>query len=278
MLHKKRAFTLIELLVVIAIIAILAAILFPVFARAREQARRTSCLSNMKQLNTSMLMYVQDYDETMPFANWRPDVAPWNINQYGSEWQNVIQPYAKNEQILRCPSDVNPPIDPNDLANPGGPTGERTVTSYLYNGFLGTDIASVNDNPTALSPRSLAAITFPAHNVLFMEGKRPSLRPNTRSGLDYRGRLSVWLSPNFIDGLHSRVTGGCRNGNPIRQYNLTRHEGGNVGFTDGHAKFFNYTTPSKLEGALPLVDSLFPTHPLPGGLQQVWNNGVDPGC
>lgn len=83
MLHKeskKHAFTLIELLVVIAIIAILAAILFPVFARAREQARRTSCLSNVKQLNTSMMMYVQDYDETMPFANWRPDVAPWNLN------------------------------------------------------------------------------------------------------------------------------------------------------------------------------------------------------
>ena len=278
MLRKERAFTLIELLVVIAIIAILAAILFPVFARAREQARKTSCLSNTKQLNTSLLMYVQDFDETYPFANWRPDVAPWNVNKYAAEWQNAIQPYIKNEQILHCPSDVNPLMDANDIANPGGPTGPRTVTSYLYNGFLGTDIERVNDAPQGLSPRSLAAVTYPARNVLFMEGKLPSKQPNNTSGLDYKGRLSLWSNANFVDGRQQPITGGCANGNPIRQYNLTRHEGGNVGFSDGHSKFIIYRTPSQLEANLPLVDSLFPTFPLPGGLQQVWNLNVDPGC
>ena len=73
---KKRGFTLIELLVVIAIIAILAAILFPVFAQAREKARQTSCLSNLRQLGTGMMMYVQDYDDTYPSV-WYTDVGHW---------------------------------------------------------------------------------------------------------------------------------------------------------------------------------------------------------
>jgi len=94
----KRGFTLIELLVVIAIIAILAAILFPVFARAREKARQSSCLSNTKQLGLAFMMYAQDYDETLiPLANGGYGVARYN-------WYTLIQPYIKNTQILICPS------------------------------------------------------------------------------------------------------------------------------------------------------------------------------
>jgi prepilin-type N-terminal cleavage/methylation domain-containing protein/prepilin-type processing-associated H-X9-DG protein len=99
----RKGFTLIELLVVIAIIAILAAILFPVFARAREKARQTSCLSNVKELGLGLLMYVGDYDECFPFGKWL------DASGSGSYWYDVIQPYLKNRQILLCPSwDGNP--------------------------------------------------------------------------------------------------------------------------------------------------------------------------
>ncbi|MFP3903313.1 MAG: DUF1559 domain-containing protein [Armatimonadota bacterium] len=98
--QRCRGFTLIELLVVIAIIAILAAILFPVFARAREKARQTSCLSNVKQLGLGFMMYAQDYDETL---------IPLRTSSYegGPTWYQIIQPYIKNEQILVCPSKKN---------------------------------------------------------------------------------------------------------------------------------------------------------------------------
>jgi len=111
----KRGFTLIELLVVIAIIAILAAILFPVFARAREKARQTSCLNNMKELGLGMLMYSQDYDETFPgmgngTSTTVPVIPGSNFCQhptsllYYFSWAGVIYPYVKNVQIYLCPS------------------------------------------------------------------------------------------------------------------------------------------------------------------------------
>jgi prepilin-type N-terminal cleavage/methylation domain-containing protein/prepilin-type processing-associated H-X9-DG protein len=106
----RRAFTLIELLVVIAIIAILAAILFPVFAQAREKARQTSCASNLKQLGYALGMYVQDYDETFPNRRFEPfGEAPDFADYDQNSWRSVIQPYVKNTQILQCPS--NPDND-----------------------------------------------------------------------------------------------------------------------------------------------------------------------
>ncbi len=104
----KRGFTLIELLVVIAIIAILAAILFPVFARAREKARQTSCLSNLKEIGLANLMYAQDYDETL--GSWRITVPAGTPNAETGDgtprlyWYWTLQPYLKNAQILVCPS------------------------------------------------------------------------------------------------------------------------------------------------------------------------------
>lgn len=150
--HKQMGFTLIELLVVIAIIAILAAILFPVFAQAREKARQTSCLSNNKQWATGTMMYVQDYDEVFPLAygfyqgrwnttasqapfvgdtppNWRTSNAGW-LDLMGMYWGNSVQPYVKNWDIGRCPSAAQ--IIDLQATGPGQPVN----FSMTYNGLL----------------------------------------------------------------------------------------------------------------------------------------------
>ena len=142
----KRGFTLIELLVVIAIIAILAAILFPVFARAREKARQTSCLSNLKQIGLATLMYVQDYDEVMP-----------HIQRVGMviTVQTQVQPYMKNEQLWVCPSESAPYFYYWD-----NPTGTTAVTgingSYGWTTNLGRRGIAYN-----VGVRAMAQITSP---------------------------------------------------------------------------------------------------------------------
>ena len=103
--RKGAAFTLIELLVVIAIIAILAAILFPVFARARENARRSSCQSNLKQIGLGMLQYTQDYDEKYPSAWLSFGGTDGNGKPELPRWVDVVQPYVKSTQLFSCPSD-----------------------------------------------------------------------------------------------------------------------------------------------------------------------------
>jgi len=102
-INRRRGFTLIELLVVIAIIAILAAILFPVFARARENARRASCQSNLKQIGLGFAQYVQDYDGTFPMQAY--DAASGATDGSTGSWPYLLQPYIKSSQVFRCPSD-----------------------------------------------------------------------------------------------------------------------------------------------------------------------------
>ncbi len=122
-----KGFTLIELLVVIAIIAILAAILFPVFAQAREKARQSSCLSNEKQLSLGILQYVQDYDETFPLGF--DQASGW----VGSGWPVRVQPYIKNLQVFHCPDDSlngGAPVPPNY-------PWEGVFISYAANGYYG---------------------------------------------------------------------------------------------------------------------------------------------
>ena len=114
--QKNSAFTLIELLVVIAIIAILAAILFPVFARARENARRSSCTSNLKQIGLGIMQYTQDYDEKMPFACWDDGAYPWHF---------IVQPYTKSYQVFKCPS-----YTPTTTVN----NAPAIAASYMCNG------------------------------------------------------------------------------------------------------------------------------------------------
>src|SRR4051812_23910212 len=132
---KKRGFTLIELLVVIAIIAILAAILFPVFGRARENARRSSCQSNLKQIGLGILQYVQDYDEKYPMRQYGNGSTNGHINS----WRRVTLPYTKSSQIFSCPSNTkntsnNDDSITGDFAGAGVPAGSPIFgISYVAN-------------------------------------------------------------------------------------------------------------------------------------------------
>jgi prepilin-type N-terminal cleavage/methylation domain-containing protein/prepilin-type processing-associated H-X9-DG protein len=132
---RRSAFTLIELLVVIAIIAILAAILFPVFAQAREKARGTVCMSNLKQLGLATVMYVQDYDETFPMTLYMGSsgTGPCIVPSY-----TALVPYEKNTQIYACPSDTHPINFPNAMESLGLPPPctmgpQLSLTSYFPN-------------------------------------------------------------------------------------------------------------------------------------------------
>jgi prepilin-type N-terminal cleavage/methylation domain-containing protein/prepilin-type processing-associated H-X9-DG protein len=157
---KRTGFTLIELLVVIAIIAILAAILFPVFAKAREQARKTSCLSNMKQLGLGLLMYAQDNDESLPITNydrWNGVQSEWGVNLI--TWNDLILPYVKNDQIFICPS------RPNDGKGETGGWGTLTrAKGYAFNDYVNGWTYGSGQGTFAL-----AGITTPASKMLLAE-------------------------------------------------------------------------------------------------------------
>jgi len=126
--RRWRGFTLIELLVVIAIIAILAAILFPVFAQAREAARKTACVSNCKQLGTAMSMYAQDFDEILPAGTFNSTTNPYFAQWSYSFWVPMLQPYVKNNGVFSCPSAA-------PTANLTGPAPQMRV-NYGYNEYL----------------------------------------------------------------------------------------------------------------------------------------------
>ena len=167
--RRKAAFTLIELLVVIAVIAILAAILFPVFARARENARRAACLSNMKQIGLGIMQYVQDFDEKFPaqysnqfnFMATKASETTASAPYCSSTAKNgscpisnvmapvfyIIQPYIKNVQVYVCPS-APPFVDVAGCgANCAGPTSV-SATSYYMNGVI---IRDLGNSQTALA-------------------------------------------------------------------------------------------------------------------------------
>ena len=148
MKRLSRGFTLIELLVVIAIIAILAAILFPVFAQAREKARQTQCTNNLKQIGTAVQMYSQDYDEMMPYLAYNGG------NTLGVHWFDSLTPYIKNAGVWRCPS-ANPSVRTSGLwAN--SPSFAQRQVDYAW-------------NENAAPGVSQAVCTHPADTFLLMD-------------------------------------------------------------------------------------------------------------
>lgn len=158
---KRNGFTLIELLVVIAIIAILAAILFPVFASAREKARQTTCASNMQQLGLAIIQYEQDYDELLPYAGG----FAWYGGYSDDPWEYKVYPYIKSVAVYSCPDDSSP--GQAYSYNGNGPY----VISYAMNANLANDCIqrTVINGQTVPSPVSDAKLASPSATVLLTE-------------------------------------------------------------------------------------------------------------
>ena len=234
-LTHRRGFTLIELLVVIAIIAILAAILFPVFAQAREKARQTVCLSNEKQLMLAALQYVQDYDETWPLSNFSSDGVNWTsastttpASVFGhtaardAYWSNSLQPYLKNTQVLNCPSAAK------DLSSYFGVSLSQAkgyTYSLTYNGYL-------NQWNDAGSPA-------PSHVIAFSEGLGKATMPRYCNAFPKLLNKAKVAQPKFIadDG---GVNCAQPFGDPTINYGNTwwvHSQGSNYTYMDGHAKW-----------------------------------------
>ncbi len=230
----KRGFTLIELLVVIAIIAILAAILFPVFAKARENARRISCISNLKQIGLGLMQYTQDYDEVL-VANWGgPDgwqASSPSLNRY--KWMDSIHPYVKSEQIYNCPSHANYPagLGPYIYYQRYG-TGGLPPQGTNY-GSYGINQAYWDSGTTAASPepttptsdwggdrqRKLAAVQDPTRTIWVAD---------SIGTLDFG-----WAGSNA--SANRPITGSPGSRNLVQV--LERHlETVGTLYTDGHAK------------------------------------------
>jgi prepilin-type N-terminal cleavage/methylation domain-containing protein/prepilin-type processing-associated H-X9-DG protein len=177
---EKRAFTLIELLVVIAIIAILAAILFPVFAQARERARMSACLSNMRQIGSSLMMYAQDYDETLPYIRFHGvGACPKGAQCY--VWKNAIRPYLKNLDVLGCPS------NPYSHTVPGLP---GTEPSKLGTNAEGWELEPEQRMPISYGMNSCAATWIPADD----KSNKPG--PPTRLGQLVRPADTIMIAEN----------------------------------------------------------------------------------
>ncbi len=229
----RTGFTLIELLVVIAIIAILAAILFPVFAQAREKARAISCISNEKQISLSWTMYTQDYDETViPYSstgNSGGIVFPWPV---------ILQPYIKNFQVYKCPDSTY-------------------AIGYTYNANMAR-----SDGYNGSGPRTLAGISLPAVSPIFIDGNGLSgpadPASNNPQGLDwpypYNQAAAFFITNSktagsrFVSNVNDFTKGWSTAAAPTTAQGTgvtnpgstaaTRHSSGaNYSFADGHAKF-----------------------------------------
>jgi len=189
---RRSAFTLIELLVVIAIIAILAAILFPVFAMAREKARMSACISNMRQIGTSLMMYVQDYDETYPYCRFHQNLNLGTTAKPGTDkgyvvdsWRNAILPYLKNVDVLGCPSNPwsrsvpgqlasLPPLPGSNAEGWGMTPGLRMPISYNMNQCASSWIPADNKNPAPPPPIRAPQLERASDTIIIAESNWPT--------------------------------------------------------------------------------------------------------
>jgi prepilin-type N-terminal cleavage/methylation domain-containing protein/prepilin-type processing-associated H-X9-DG protein len=222
--NKRNAgFTLIELLVVIAIIAILAAILFPVFARARENARKAVCMSNLKQIGLGLMMYVQDYDETYPVSYFAGASAG------KLTWYDVINPYIKNDQVFVCPTAGK--IESTDASDPssggyGFNIGGTHTGGGVGNGFGYRSQANYWFTPSGTGPLKLAGVDEPSNTFIICDP--------ASNGYVHNGWIAVGYSNSgYIPVLHGGRVGpftGTASTPPLEG-------GGNYIFADGHVKY-----------------------------------------
>ena len=226
MKRSSKGFTLIELLVVIAIIAILAAILFPVFAKAREKARQASCLSNVKQLSLAVLCYAQDYDERLlPYYIYTTSTNPADFpgGQIWTSgvmyWQQLLLPYTSNKDVAYCPSSI---------------MGKR-VYPVNWNYGANTAILRAVTSTTVSTSLTLVELVSPSDLYLFMDGGGGGityLSTYAPSGATYLpGAGDAGVAPNNYTG------------DRLSDFMKGRHNGGCiVGFADGHAKWLPVKT------------------------------------
>ncbi len=203
--RTARGFTLIELLVVIAIIGLLASILFPVFARARENARRAACQSNLKQIGLAVAQYTQDYDEKT-----LPDHLTTYVGTQERYWPTFLEPYTKNNQIYVCPSAANLGAgNPNPLGFPVGVGYGMNFVLRIRHGI-----------PNGVT--AIARITRPSEFMLLGDSQTVA-----GSGLPAGG----WTVTNGQGFLYPRCN------YSINTFAMRHFEGGNVLFWDGHVKW-----------------------------------------
>jgi prepilin-type N-terminal cleavage/methylation domain-containing protein/prepilin-type processing-associated H-X9-DG protein len=246
--YKRNGFTLIELLVVIAIIAILAAILFPVFAKAREKARQSSCSNNMKQLATAIIgTYANDWDERMPSSVLDMALNPLaSIN--ASAWDQQIASYVKSDGVYKCPSNSFKKYSVHQPATVINKKTQKTrIVSYAMNDqLLGVTQSNVTPKDRTLKQAkgvTLAAVTNPSGTILLAEmkavdrGKKPAA-PTGKAGLNNMAEIHVPYhvqGPGYIEEPTNKADKAWDD-----SWGVARdvHSGGSVyAYADGHVKW-----------------------------------------